>query len=320
MKKKVILFMVIITFACMATDLLADILYIKDGDVYGTVSVPSTRTVEMTGGEVGCFDMDGGTVNVYGGTLNGSSIRVWSGSTFNMSGGTNTGVGEIGCYGGTINISGGETGVVMNGWGGGTVNISGGDWEDFIYAYDDGNVNIYGYNLNLTTSGGTQGDGQVTGFWQDDTPFTINLYNAEPVDLTWHHIVLHEVPVEQETLTVCVEPNDVGIDTITPSIGQHGYNINQMVLISAGQFIDCPDIYQFAHWEGDVTDANSANTTIFMDSNETITAVFVDDRQCGDECHPDDYFGDYNHDCIINVEDFAEFALNWLVCTKPECD
>jgi len=68
-----------------------------------------------------------------------------------------------------------------------------------------------------------------------------------------------------------------------------------------------------------VNDINDPNTTIFMDSDKTVTAVFVDDRQCGDECHPYPP-GDIDKNCITDFNDFAAFADNWLVCTKPECD
>lgn len=121
---------------------------------------------------------------------------------------------------------------------------------------------------------------------------------------------------EPYILTVQTEPNFV--NTITPTVGQH--TCIGWVGVNAQWFINCPQVYVFDHWEGDVADPNSAITSVLMDSDKTTTAVFVDGRKCGDECHPDDLFGDYNHDCIINVEDFAEFALNWLVCMKPECD
>jgi len=120
------------------------------------------------------------------------------------------------------------------------------------------------------------------------------------------------------TLTIRVEPNDIGIDTVDPNVGQHIYN--NTVNISASKFVDCPDIYSFDYWIGDVNDVNDPNTTVFMDSDKTVTAYFMATRECGDECHPNDLFGDYNHDCIIDFNDFAWFANNWMVCTKPECD
>jgi hypothetical protein len=193
MRRTAMFLMVLATVVFLPTNLSADMLIIQPGDIYESVSVPSTLTVEMIGGEVGAFDIDGGIVNVRDGIIDGSSIRVYGGSTFNMFGGINSGVGEIGCYGGTINIFGGEAGVVMSGWGGGTVNIRGGEWQDFIYAYDSGQINIYGYNLVFDQNGGNYGDGLLTGFWEDGTPFSLNYVDAEPFDLTHHHVVLHEV-------------------------------------------------------------------------------------------------------------------------------
>jgi hypothetical protein len=123
-----------------------------------------------------------------------------------------------------------------------------------------------------------------------------------------------------QILTVQVEPTGENINTVDPNVGQHTYSYNSVVDLNAIRFVECPNVRHFDHWEGDVVDPNSPNTTVIMDANQIVTAVFVDGRECGDECHPDDYFGDYDHNCIINVEDFAQFAFNWLVCTKPECD
>ena len=41
--------------------------------------------------------------------------------------------------------------------------------------------------------------------------------------------------------------------------------------------------------------------------------------QCGDEEHPYPV-GDINQDCRVNFEDFAELAINWLVCTDISCN
>jgi len=224
MKKTAFLLMATAAIVCWSANVIAtDIEFrrdgvIQEGDYYDNVYVYG-HTVEMTGGyagevymydkstfnmsggEAGTFEMEadsGSTVNISGGVIAGSSIRVYSGCTFNMSGGRNSGTGEIGCYGGTINISGGEPGVVMNGWGSGTVNITGGDWEDQIYAYDGGVINIYGSNLNFDPNGGRYGDGLLTGFWRDGTPFSLNYFDSESGDFTWQHVVLYEIPGNDE--------------------------------------------------------------------------------------------------------------------------
>lgn len=129
-------------------------------------------------------------------------------------------------------------------------------------------------------------------------------------------------------LIMNVVPNNIGIDTVIPSVGNHFYG--GLVSINAEQFTNCPAVYSFDHWEGDVNDPNSADTTVFMDSHKLVTAVFVDDRRCGDECHPYPA-GDVNKDCLVDLTDiltFKDFSNTFLriiqsnrtECTKPECD
>jgi hypothetical protein len=121
-------------------------------------------------------------------------------------------------------------------------------------------------------------------------------------------------------LTVNVEPNDIGLDTVEPNLGEHESCPGWRTDLSASRFPYCPDIYKFHHWTGDVNDPCSADTFIVTDTNETVTAVFVPDvRECGDECHPI-LQGDLNEDCYTNFEDFSIYADMWLSCTHPDCD
>jgi hypothetical protein len=123
------------------------------------------------------------------------------------------------------------------------------------------------------------------------------------------------------TLTVGVEPANIGINTITPSIGVHEYDAGQTVDLAALSYVQCPSVYQFDHWTGDVNNAYSANTTVLMNGNKAVTAVFVlANPVCGDQCHPNFTVGDLNHDCIVDLGDFAVLASRWMNCTKPECD
>lgn len=112
--------------------------------------------------------------------------------------------------------------------------------------------------------------------------------------------------------------NDIDINSVTPAVGD--YNAIGLVNLSAETFVDCPDVYEFDYWLSDVNDINSPTTTVLVDSNTTVTAVFYSSSQCGDQCHPNDLFGDYDHNCIIDFNDFRWFTNNWMVCTKPECD
>lgn len=123
---------------------------------------------------------------------------------------------------------------------------------------------------------------------------------------------------ETVTLTVNVEPG--GIDTVTPSAGEHEYYRGKRVYINARRCPICPDVYDFDHWEGDIEEPNSPSDFLTMNKNRTITAVYVlDERVCGDECHPI-LKGDLNEDCYINFEDFVIYSEFWLSCTHPDCD
>jgi uncharacterized delta-60 repeat protein len=163
-------------------------------------------------------------------------------------------------------------------------NVAGYDRATAIAIDGFGNVYVTGYSAG-------------SGTYQD---YATIKYSQHPVILT-----MQTLPPE--------------VNTVLPSVGQHIYPQPVAVDINAQRFIDCPDVYVFDHWEGDVNDPNSANTTVLMDNNKTVTAVFVDGRQCGDECHPYPA-GDLDKDCVVTFGDFALFASHWLDCTKPECD
>ena len=82
-----------------------------------------------------------------------------------------------------INISGGTISELLL-EGASTANISGGVISELkivggdAATYDDfgtNRANIIGYDLNAVPYGGAQEDGQVTGWWNNDTYFTIVL-------------------------------------------------------------------------------------------------------------------------------------------------
>jgi len=160
------------------------------------------------------------------------------------------------------------------------------DRAQAIAADSSGNIYVTGYSYGSGTS----------------EDYATIKYNQNPIFLT---------------LTMQTEPADV--NTVTPPPGEHEHAQGTTVDISAQRFVDCPDVYVFDHWEGDVNDPNSANTTVFMDTDKTVTTVFIDGRQCGDECHPYPD-GDLYRDCRVNFFDMAVFANNWLACTDPNCD
>jgi uncharacterized delta-60 repeat protein len=118
-------------------------------------------------------------------------------------------------------------------------------------------------------------------------------------------------------LTMQTEPAEV--NTVTPILGMHQFAQGTVTNVSAQRFVDCPGVYVFSHWVGAVADANAASTTVVMDNDQTIKAVFVDGRRCGDECHRYPA-GDTNRDCKVNLLDIAVLANSWLACTDPTCD
>ena len=74
--------------------------------------------------------------------------------------------------------------------------------------------------------------------------------------------------VNQNTLDINILPQNSG--TTDPSIGTHVYNEGTEVTITATP----SEGYVFVNWTGDVTNSNSASTTVTMDGNQTVTANF----------------------------------------------
>ena len=173
---------------------------------------PNHTTVTMTGGNVidaGIAVHNAATLNMSGGGIWGGGLNALDQSTINISGGyaSGAGVGEnatmnisnnanvngvysygtLNIYGGTIGQLGSDGSAVTNIYGGtigdnglaagasSIFNLRGGDITSYICAGYSATINVFGFDLVKTDTGGTYGYGQVTGFWQDNTPFTINL-------------------------------------------------------------------------------------------------------------------------------------------------
>jgi hypothetical protein len=125
------------------------------------------------------------------------------------------------------------------------------------------------------------------------------------------------VPPAGWKLTMAASPSSV--TTITPLVGTYTLDPGTVQNISAASFVNCPHTWVFDHWTGDgITDPTQANTTVLMTADRTVTAVFVENNQCGDTCHPIDA-DDLNKDCTIDFKDFAQMASKWLQCTKVVC-
>jgi len=117
---------------------------------------------------------------------------------------------------------------------------------------------------------------------------------------------------------ILTEPDH--IDTVTP-LGQIWINPGDVIALHAERYVNCPEVWEFDHWqpEGEVDDAYDPNTTTIADCMKIITAVYVDARVCGDECHPI-IPADLEPDCIINLRDFIIIARHWLESTHPDDD
>ena len=82
---------------------------------------------------------------------------------------------------------------------------------------------------------------------------------------------LKDEPIEEYTLTIETE----GFGSTNPAEGSHIYNEDETVNISA-----VPDEgWEFSHWEGDVTDSESADTTVTLNDDKTIIANFIEEDE-----------------------------------------
>jgi len=169
---------------------------IQDGDVYDYVSVYNDATVDMTGGivtvQLGAYDSS--TVNISGGVLHGvfTSAGASTASTLNLSGSMQADA--VGIWGlGTLNMFGGTVRSVENN---NIANLYGGIISDYLWATST--VNIYGYGFQYNPLAGDYRGGQLTGFWMNDTAFSIDLWYLNvpyaPLIDTWPHIVLIPEP------------------------------------------------------------------------------------------------------------------------------
>lgn len=116
-----------------------------------------------------------------------------------------------------------------------------------------------------------------------------------------------------------IETSPSHISSVTPGVGVWSFVHCQEVSLNAQEYVQCPEVWEFDHWEGDVVDPNSADTTTWMLDDKTVTAVYTDARECGDECHPNPE-GDVTGDCRVNLEDVAVLSAHWLESTHPDDD
>lgn len=188
---------------------------ILPGEEWNMVSIYNDDTiVDMLGGLVDWMQTyDASTLNVFDGYV--STLHATDFSTASVSGGeayslwaydaatvTLAGSGIVrslsaGGDFGTANVYGGSVDYICP-VEHGTVNLYGGLVTDSLSAIDLSIVNVFGHDLVLSSSGGRYTDGQISGFWLDDTPFTIDLNGSG----TYSHINLIPEPTSLALLTL----------------------------------------------------------------------------------------------------------------------
>jgi len=140
------------------------------------------------------------------------------------------------------------TGVTaeMNGRTAGSDTTSGGQYSLIIQTIDgDSDGDTINFFVNGYAAGSTS--------FQSGAPPTLRNLSASS-------------PLPQHTLTMAVD----GQGTTSPSVGNHAYNEGQSVSIRANPASG----WRFDHWEGDVSNPNSSNTSVTIDGDKTVTAVF----------------------------------------------
>ena len=146
------------------------------GSVTDSMGVFDAATFNMNSGHVGGLNAyELSMVNISGGSVSGLSLYNNATATLSQSGSISTAnalnSGIFNMNGGTIGFLGANESSILN--------LRGGTITDSLGANSSAKINVFGYDLAKTNSGGTYGAGQVTGFWQNGSPFTINLTFVE---------------------------------------------------------------------------------------------------------------------------------------------
>lgn len=178
MKRIIILITYILTVSIsqtQATNIYSGTFTVEENDSYNNTLVYNSATVDMTGGDILSLDLlNSSTADISDGSIT-QGLLAWNDST--------------------VNITGGTVGWGIDASDSSTVNLYGGVISDWLYATDDSVVNIYGYGFSYDSEAGGWNGGQLSGYWLDDTPFTIDLLDNIAVDSTYYdHVNLVPEP------------------------------------------------------------------------------------------------------------------------------
>lgn len=166
-----------------------DALDVYNGDNYWYVDADETSVVDVFGGAVDeLVPFGSSTANISGGltkaveALDASTINITGGEVWDLSA---FGQSEISITGGKVEwlyLSSGSQALVLEG-----------DVTN-LWAESFSTVDIYGYDLTFDSQyqydrTRQTWEGQLTGFWQNRTPFSMTTYDEE----TSNHLILHDL-------------------------------------------------------------------------------------------------------------------------------
>ena len=181
MKKKTTYLFVFLVLTIFTITAQADIsqytgtLSVQSGDSHAHTYIWNDAELDMTGGTLQSLDMfNSSTADISGGNIT-QGAYAWDNST--------------------VDISDGFIGWNLDASDSSTVNLYGGVITDWLYATDSSVVNIYGYGFSYDSDTGGWNGGQLTGYWLDDTPFSIDLLDNIDIDSTYYdHVNLVPEP------------------------------------------------------------------------------------------------------------------------------
>jgi hypothetical protein len=146
------------------------------GSITDLMKVYSASTLNMSGGYVlGLDAFENSAVNISGGSVGG--LELYDNATATIS--QNASIGGAGAgYSSVFNMNGGTITELAAG-DNSILNLRDGIITESLRAFPSAVVNVFGYNLSKTDSGGMFGYGQITGYWLNDSQFTINLFDTD---------------------------------------------------------------------------------------------------------------------------------------------
>jgi hypothetical protein len=169
---------------------------ILDGETHDYAKVYGSSTLDMLGGVVTevLSAKDSSVINISGGSVNHLENSYTHNGAINISG-------DVAIQSTVIN---GSATTYINGGNLNTVEVYSDGGTGFYsgtvngYLLASSQVNIYGYGFNYDPFGGSNDGGQLTGFWMDDSAFSIDLKNYGggdfPVGVTYDNLNLVPEP------------------------------------------------------------------------------------------------------------------------------